>query len=397
MTSSSLNQGIPGPSSSGASTPTEARPRPRVLAVDDQRDSLRLLEIRLRAAGIDCFPCSSGPAALALLEHQPVDVVILDVMMPEMDGFEVCRRIKANPDNRDIPVLFLTAKLETEDKVRGLEVGGHDYLSKPVDHQELLARTRAALRVKYLQDQLKEQLQLQQKINVLQQEMLGGHWEKTLGQLAASLAHEVNNPLAAALGSVQLLALDRQLSPVTHQRLAVIDGSLQRVGRKLRSLLLIAQSSRQPQTICLAEMVEDLLALINYQVLMCKVRIVTELNRDCYWEGDPGELARAVLYILNNAMEAATGGGDPLITVRIQPRGNSAGIHILDRGCGVSEEIRDRIFDPFFTTKGPPHHGVGLYLASQIVKAAGGQIHFRDLPGPDRTEFEISLPAISGA
>ena len=128
--------------------------------------------------------------------------------MPGMDGFELCRRVKANPATADVPVLFLTANTEMEDKLRGLEAGGHDYLNKPVDQHELVARTRAALRVKQLQDELKKKLELQQQINRLHQGMLSEHWQKTLGQLAASLAHEINNPLAVALGTVQLLGFE---------------------------------------------------------------------------------------------------------------------------------------------------------------------------------------------
>ncbi len=105
-----------------------------------------------------CFGFSDGQEALDWLRENPVDVAILDVMMPKMDGYELCRRIKADPATSDIPVIFLTAKLESSEKVRGLELGGHDYLTKPVHQQELLARTRAALRVKHLQDQLKGKL-----------------------------------------------------------------------------------------------------------------------------------------------------------------------------------------------------------------------------------------------
>src|SRR6187455_1226883 len=199
----------------GPQAAVSAERKPRVLAVDDQRDALRLLQIRLQNAGMECFTCSDGTSALQFLEKELVDIVILDVMMPNMDGYEVCRRIKGGERTKDIIVLFLTARYEMQDKIRGLEVGGHDYLTKPVEQAELLARTRSALRIKQLQDQLKEQLQLQKTINNLHQEMLGEHWQKTLGQLAASLAHEINNPLAAALGSVQLLCMDENLDPHT--------------------------------------------------------------------------------------------------------------------------------------------------------------------------------------
>src|ERR1051325_9733075 len=298
-----------------------AEKKPRVLAVDDQRDALRLLQIRLQNAGFDCLTANDGPNALELLGKEPVDVIILDVMMPKMDRFEVCRRLKSDERTKDIPVLFLTAKFEMEDKGRGLEVGGHDYLSKPVEQPELLARTKSALRVKQLQDQLKERIQLQQTINQLHQGMLSEHWQKTLGQLAASLAHEINNPLAAALGSAQLLAMDESLDKNILDRLTIIDRSLQRAGQKLRSLLLIAQNTKHAQTISVAQVMQDLATIVNFQVVVNKVALHTDLDESCEWQGIASELARAILYVINNAIEAVAGVQNPAITLRVKPGG----------------------------------------------------------------------------
>src|SRR5262245_43275334 len=113
-------------------TSNQSNPRPRVLAVDDQPDALRLIQLRLETGGMQCFAHADGPSALAFLKENPVDVVILDVMMPRMDGYEVCRKIKANERTRDIPVIFLTAKLDVADRVQGLDIGAHDYLTKPI-------------------------------------------------------------------------------------------------------------------------------------------------------------------------------------------------------------------------------------------------------------------------
>jgi two-component system, sensor histidine kinase and response regulator len=366
--------------------------KPRVLAVDDQPDSLRLLQMRLQAAGMECFMCRDGPSALRFLAEHEVDVVILDVMMPQMDGFEVCRRIKADERTRNIPVLFLTARLEKSDKIRGLEVGGHDYLSKPIEQQELMARTKAAVRVKQLQDQLKEQITLQQRINQLHQEMLSEHWQKTFGQLAASLAHEINNPLAAALGSVQLLKFEEEMSAEMKQRLDVIDHSLQRAGQKLRSLLLIAQTGKQSQIVSLSGLAEDLVTLSNFLAVVNKVNLDSELDPNCKWNGPSSELARAALYIVNNAIEAAVGSPQSRVKIKVDQDGFRQYIRISDSGSGIPDSIRDRVFRAFFTTKGPPHSGVGLYLAEEIVKGLGGTIEMRS-PAPDAsTEFAISLP-----
>src|SRR4051812_23360308 len=388
---------MPGPSvmdvdepAAPAGVPPEHKPR--VLAVDDQRDALRLLQIRLQNAGLDCFTCTDGPSALQFLEKELVDIVFLDVMMPQMDGYEVCRRIKANERTKDIVVLFLTARYEIQDKIRGLEVGGHDYLTKPVEQAELLARTRSALRVKHLQDQLKEQIKLQKTINQLHQEMLGEHWQKTLGQLAASLAHEINNPLAAALGSVQLLTMDESLDPNTANRLQIIDSSLQRAGQKLRSLLLIAQSSRHAITVSLAQLLEDLLTVVNFQVVINKISLRSNLPANFDWVGRPSELARALLYLLNNAIEAVAGRTDAMVDVRLVAAGEFHRVIISDNGAGIPEDLREQVFRPFFTTKPAPHNGIGLYLAREIVRSLGGNIHLSSPSAGNGIEVIVTIP-----
>jgi DNA-binding response OmpR family regulator/anti-sigma regulatory factor (Ser/Thr protein kinase) len=370
-----------------------AEKKPRVLAVDDQRDALRLLQIRLQNAGFDCLTAGDGANALELLGKEPVDIIILDVMMPQMDGYEVCRRLKSDERTKDIPVIFLTAKFEMEDKVRGLEVGGHDYLSKPVEQPELLARTKSALRVKQLQDQLKERISLQQTISQLQQGMLSEHWQKTLGQLAASLAHEINNPLAAALGSAQLLAMDESLDKNVLDRLMIIDRSLQRAGQKLRSLLLIAQNTRHAQTISVGQMVDDLATIVNFQVVVNKVAMHTDLDDSCMWQGIASELARAVLYVINNAIEAVGAGvQSPTITLKVAPGATYNEVRIIDNGPGIPVDLRNRVFEPFFTTKAQPHVGVGLFLANKMIQNAGGRIELHTPASGQGAEVVIFLP-----
>ncbi|MGV3775067.1 MAG: response regulator [Verrucomicrobiales bacterium] len=367
--------------------------RAKVLAVDDQRDALRLLQLRLQSAGLDCFPCSSGLAALQAVAKDSFDLIILDVMMPELDGYEICRRIKAEEKTKHIPVLFLTARNDLENKVRCLEAGGHDYLTKPVEQAELIARTRSALRVKQLQDQLKGQLELQQKINSLHQGMLGEHWQKTLGQLAASLAHEINNPLAAALGSVQLLTMEEGLDPAVLSRLMIIDKSLQRAGQKLRSLLLIAQSSRHPTSISLGQLLRDLLTVVNFQVVMNKITLQTRLDPTCYWQGHPNDLARALLYVINNAIEAVMDVPHPEVQVSVETDGKWHLINISDNGPGIPDQFKDEVFKPFFTTKLPPHNGVGLFLAREAIHSANGCIEVRKGPTGSGCSILIKLPA----
>ena len=370
----------------------EAPRRPHVLAVDDQRDSARLLQMQLRAAGIDCSLCYDGPSALEYVAQHVVDVIILDIMMPQMDGYEVCQHLKEQEQTRDIPVLFLTAKMSTEDKVQALAMGGHDYLTKPVQHQELLARTRAALRVKYLQDQLKEKLRLQQQVSRLHQDMLSQHWQATLGQLAESLAHEINNPLAIALGMVELLALEKSHGPTIPERLQTVQASLHRAAGKLRSLLLIAQSGSQAGLVDLSQLVRDVLALANYQILVSKVTLQTDLDQTGSRLRVPGDLARAVLALVNNAIEAVEGQPGPVVRVQVEVAAGRQVIRVSDNGPGLSSTTEGRIFEPFFTSKGSPHNGLGLSLAREIVERAGGSVEFQAHGALGGAEFALSLP-----
>jgi signal transduction histidine kinase len=334
-----------------------------------------------------------GPTALGFLAGELVDLIISDVMMPGMDGIELCRRVKSDQRTADIPVLFLTANTEMEDKVRGLEVGGHDYLSKPVEQQELVARTRAALRVKHLQDELKKKLELQQQINRLQQGMLGEHWQKTLGELAASLAHEINNPLAVALGSAQLLSLDGDLTADARARVEHIDHSLQRAAQKLRSLLFIAQTVREPQTVQVSEVVQDLLALVNYRLVMQKITVKSDVPKTVLCQVIPNELGRALLFILDNALEAMAGRPNAMLLISAEASGPDCCLRLVDNGAGVPMDLQERIFEPFFTTKKAPHNGIGLHLANEIVRNAGGTIRCVSPSSLGSTEFVIRLPA----
>jgi DNA-binding response OmpR family regulator len=369
--------------------------RPRVLAVDDQEDALKLLGARLRAAGFDCLPCNSGERALELLTCEPVDLIITDVIMPGMDGYEFCHRVKRDPRTADIPVLFLTANSEMEDKVRGLEVGGHDYLSKPVDQQELLARTRAALRVKHLQDELRKKLELQEEIGRLHQRVLSEHWQKTLGQLVAGLAHEINNPLAVALGSAQLLGYDASLSPEVHNRLKIIDQSLQRAAHKVRSLLFLAQNRREPQTIRVDELIRDLLVLINYRVVIEKITVQPDIEERCECHGIPSDLGRALLFILNNAVEIMIGKPERVLAIVVERTGSQVHVRIASQGDPIPEELRGRIFQPVVSGGSATDSSIGLHLAYEFVQRAGGRIECVSPSPLGAVEFAVYLPVFA--
>ncbi len=399
--------------------------RPRVLAVDDTPDALRQLRDCLKTLNAECFTCGSGASAVEFLSKEMVDLAIVDVSMPGMDGFEVCRAIKHDPRTADIPVILVTGDIKTEDTNRGVEMGAFDYLTKPVDPRECAVRVRAALAMKRLRDELKIQLmapeeqrrvqiELTQKMTDFQHGMTTAHWQKRFGQLSASFVDNIHPPIAHALASLRTLMVDDRLKDDVRQRLILLHGEFHRVNDHLRRLINISVYSRTPHILRPAELVADVTRLLDPEFAYHGIVLDQQLDPTIQWWGMRSELSRAILYLLHNAIEALTERG-PVITRRFEDESeeeqskedtNKQGhitllversqdhviIQIRDNGPGIPKELHDKIWDPYFTTKTPPHSGAGLHLARAIVWAVGGDIVLKS-PGPAcSTQFSILLP-----
>ncbi len=404
--------------------------RPRILAVDDTPDALRQLRDCLKTLNAECFTCGSGASAVEFLSKEMVDLAIVDVTMPGMDGFEVCRAIKHDERTKDIPVILLTGDIKTEDTNRGIELGAFDYMSKPVDQHECTVRVHAALQTKQLLNELHIQLlapdeqrrahtELQQKITDFQQGMTTTHWHKRFGQLAASLLDDIRFPLAHAVASLQILMVDERIEEDVRQRLLLLHSQFCKVNDHLRRLMSVAVYSRSPHLLRPAEVVSDMAKLLEPEFTYYGIQLALDLDPTVEWWGMRSEISRAILYLLQNAIEAHTEKG-PIIRRRFEEDGEEEQpkedphkipsismkvelidprivIRIADNGPGIPKELHDKIWDPYFTTKTPPHTGAGLHLARAIVHAAGGDIELQS-PGPDcATQFSILLPINAAA
>lgn len=399
--------------------------RPRVLAVDDTPDALRQIRDCLKALNAECFTCGSGNSALDFLSKELVDLVIVDVSMPGMDGLEVCRAIKHDPRTRDIPVILVTGDIKTEDTNRGIELGAFDYLTKPVDPRECAVRVHAALEMKRLMEELKIQLmapeeqrrvqmELQQKMTDFQHGMTTAHWQKRFGQLSASFLDDIHFPLAHALASLQILMVDEQLKEDVRQRLLLLHAQFRKVNDHLRRLMNVSVYSRYPQLLRPAELVADVTKLLEPEFTYHGIVLDQQLDPTVEWWGMRSEISRAILYLLHNAIEALTERGPvikrrfedeteaepsnedpnkvPIVMMLVEQTSAYVAIHIRDNGPGIPQDLQTKIWDPYFTTKTPPHTGAGLHLARAIVQAAGGKIELQS-PGPAcSTQFSIHLP-----
>ncbi len=416
----------------------------RLLIVDDSANNIAFLFDSLQALGYKLRVARDGYSALEKAACEPPDLILLDVMMPGIDGFETCKQLKANPDLQGIPVIFMTGMGEVEDKVKGFEAGGVDYLVKPVRLAELRARLTTHLKLTHLQQHLQqhnrelaaeverrqqveaalretqagleytvaqrtEELRaangmLAQKIQALelaeadlQQALLAAEAaSEAKSQFLAKMSHELRTPLNAILGFSQLLAGDPDLLPQHQQQLSIIAQSGSHLLRLIEDILSVAQFESGTSTyVCsqveLEPWLQDLIAPFRAQArtqgLTCQLVLGPQLPR--YISTDATKLQQVLWHLLDNALKFSTTGGATL-RVDWQSESRRAGqvqleFAITDTGPGLDPQALQQWAEPFAQTR--PNRrplegtGMGLTIAQHSVKLLGGELQVTSQPG----------------
>jgi two-component system sensor histidine kinase/response regulator len=361
----------------------------RMLVVDDDPRSLKLLAGFLRAEGYDVRTASDGRQALDRAAELPPDVVLLDVMMPELTGHEVCRHLKSDPRTRSCQVMLVTALASTPDQVKGLDTGADDYIPKPVRREEFLAKVRALVRARRLLDELEAARdELARRIEELQ-------LKKTLAQ---TLVHDLKSPLTAVLGNLDLLKQRgaAELHPL-------IDRSQQGARRMLKMILNLLdieelEEGRMKPASEQVELVQLIRSAVDEaQVTAGQKRVSIEIEgAPAVWSGSDPVLVRRVLdNLLSNAVTHTPGGGR--IEVRAGYREEGAEVVIGDSGPGIPEELREKVFEKY--ARGDVNlagltmnRGLGLTFCRMAVEVQGGSIWIESAPGGG-TCVRIVLPA----
>ena len=426
-----------------------------ILIVDDNPNNLKVLAQSLRSAGWIVAIAKNGEKAIKQVLHTPPALILLDVMMPGIDGFETCQRLKANPDTMDIPVIFMTALSETVDKVKGLSIGAVDYITKPFQAEEVLARVNIHYKLRFLSQELKQQNQLLEKrvlerttelekllkdlkttqLQLVQQEKMA-----TLGNLVAGVAHEINNPVGFIGGNITiaqehltdlLYAVKlyqhevRQPSPKLAAEIEQIDldfiaedfpkliDSMQEGVDRIRSISTSLRTFSRADTVAktlfnIHEGLDSTLLILKYrlkandrrpEILVIK-NYANLPSIQCY----AGQLNQVFMNLLANAIDALDEANEGLYYEDIQANPNrisittrveegQAVVRIGDNAKGMTEQVRCRIFDTSFTTKAVGKGtGLGLAISRQIVEGKhGGTITCSSEVGKG-TEFAIALP-----
>lgn len=355
-----------------------------ILIVDDTPANLRLLCGMLRERGYKVRPVPSGETALRAAQASPPDLILLDVTMPGMDGYEVCRRLKADKRLADIPVLFISALQEAQDKVRAFQAGGVDYVSKPIQLEEVEARVRTHLELR------RQRLELEANFARLRE------LEQRRDALTHMIAHDMKSPLLAVQLSLDAIRFSRpQPDPAMAEVLETARGGVSAVVQMISQMIDVSRMEagsmpleRQPAD--LAELAQEMIE--KHRPLAGGRTLVAELGENIDVDVDADLLRRVMGNLISNAIKFTPSGSAIRVTVRADAGGARVEVH--DDGPGIPEDMHALIFEKFGQVRNAKAHlgsGLGLTFCKMAVEAHGGAIGVRSVPGAGTT-FWFSLP-----
>jgi signal transduction histidine kinase len=382
----------------GADARIEAAGSSVILVVDDDQRNVRLMESILRGSGYQVVKAYNGEEAMGVVEGEPPDLLLLDVMMPKMSGFELCQKLKGRYETRLLPIILVTALNALEDKVQALEFGADDFLSKPINKVELLAKVRSVLRVKALQDELERK---RTEIEAANQELIRMQGFKE--SMMQMVVHDLKNPLASIMGNVQLIQM-QSAETVTPIRLKELLQRTQESARQLmRMILNILQIGRleerkmplklEPVSLhgVVQENVDEMMGLSARDNILLENHVRPDLPSP---RADRELVSRVIANLLNNAFKHTPEGGR--VTVDARQEGDGVTLTVSDTGGGIPEELQPRIFEKFVAGESDAtkrmlyDSGLGLTFCRLAVECHGGRIWLKSKPGQGTIVF-VSL------
>ena len=374
---------VPDPAGTPAPTAPDRTPPPaRILVVDDQPANIQVVGSVLDKLGYEIIPALDGLTALKRLAMHLPDLILLDLLMPEMDGCEVCRRLRENPDWREIPIIFLSAADNKDLVVQALEAGDVDYITKPFNQAELLLRVKTQLDLKAARDRLKQ---------------LAEDKDELLGMLA----HDLKNHLGGMQMSSQLL--DKRIERLGDERAARLSENILRSGGQLLAFVkeFLANAAAEHgvalkrTTLSFSDAAAR--ALQKHAEAARRKQLV--LNTKLPTAGtavlaDLSALDQVLDNLLSNALKFTPPGGHILVSVH--PGAGQVECRIQDDGPGFTAEDRARMFRRYAhlsarPTDGEPSTGLGLSIVLKLVQAMNGELVCESTPGQDAC-FMVRLP-----
>jgi len=359
--------------------------KPRILVVDDEDQNLRLMEALLIPLDYEVVLARDGMEALEKVKETPPDVILLDVMMPKMDGFEVARRLKEDEETRIIPIVMVTALTGVEDRVKALDAGANDFLSKPVDKTELRARVSSLIQVKAYYDYMRN---YQEELNRSNQE---------LEQFAYVTSHDLREPLRMMTSFAQALEKRYQgkLDDTADEYIQFIVDGADRMQRLIDDILTYSRVTTRTSPFEPVKM-EDILQTVLVNLTVATEESKAEITHDPLpvINADASQMGQVMQNLVGNAIKFFEDDKPPVIHVSASQEGAEWVFSVKDNGIGIDPELFERMFDLFkrlVPQDKYPGTGVGLAVTKKIIQRHGGRIWVDSQPGEGSTFF-FSIP-----
>jgi len=366
----------------------------KILIVDDDIDTVELLTKRLHAEGYSTSEAYDGEQALQQVKEYQPDIIILDIMMPKIDGYEVSKRLKSYDNTKHIPIIMLSAKARVPDKIKGLDLGADDYIVKPFDYRELSQRVKYWVTVKV---EVEERLT---KIGQLEKELIQSERLAAVGQTVASLAHYVKNILFGLKGGVYLVneALKEDDTDSLKDGWDLVESNMGRISGLVLDLLEYSRERKPEYEKCFPnEIADDVCKLSQESAKEYSIEIIKDFDPSMGEAVmDPKGIHRCLLNLVSNAIDACIYDSNEEKKWVVQVRtlledDGTVKFEVSDNGCGMDEETKKKLFTSFFTTKEGRGTGLGLLNTQKIVQEHGGTITVNSQPGEGST-FTIRMP-----
>lgn len=355
--------------------PNPDKPRAKILVVDDQPINVQLLRHTFERENMKIITAYSGQECIEKVRQERPDIILLDVMMPGMDGIEVCQRLKQSIDFKTIPIIFISARSSKEGRLEGLDSGAVDYITKPIDIDETMARVRTQLRVIDLNRQNAE----------LQRQLAESRHAATISAITRGLAHNLNNLLGVTVGYVDLISTFYANPELVAKNVVKLDAAMTRIVEIIRQISYISVDTQLPMsTIGLRQLLEN--ANLRYQQEYKVAQpAVIQADPEALVQTNTEAMEDAIARILINAWESYNGKSAARPITLSGEIGDNNGnrlmrVTIEDSGRGIDPSIRDTIFEPFTSTKQTVGIGMGLPIARHYLRNLSGSIDIENRP-----------------
>lgn len=383
---------------------------PTILAVDDNPRNLQLISSLLSGKGYKVVVANSGENALKYLGIKQPDLLLLDIMMPGLSGYEVLETIKQNPDIVDLPVIFLTAKSELSDIVKGFGMGAVDYITKPFKSEELLARVETHIELKRMRNQLSENnnalLKLNQELTE-SKEIIKKDAEK-LAKLNAEkdrffsiISHDLRNPFNGCLMATELLSTRyNELSPEEIAAfIAALHDAATNMNKLLDNLLNWAQlqmgtlkTKLQPVDLTIA--ISNAVDLQKSVVVKKEITISQKIDSSAKAKADPGMVDMILRNLISNAIKFTPARGE--IVIQVEETANEIAVKVKDTGIGMNKTLQNKLFRIHEKvsrpgTEGEQSTGLGLVLSFDMTQRMNGSLSVESEEGKGSV-FTLTLP-----